>query len=57
VLPQVSKSIVSVRLHDQRAQVNSLIKRRLCRLFFTQYKNSWLVRIRLCRLVGIRRYH
>jgi len=46
-----------VRLHDQRAQVNSLIKRRLCRLFFTQYKNSWLVRIRLCRLVGIRLYH
>jgi len=52
VLPQVLKS--RVRLHDQCARVNSLNKRRLCRLFFTQYKNSWLVRIRLCRLVGIR---
>jgi len=36
--------------------VNSLIKRRLYRLFFTQYKRTWLVRIRPCRLVGLRRY-
>jgi len=31
-----------------------LIKRLSCRLHFTQYKNTWLVRIRLCRLVAIR---
>ena len=34
--------------------MNSLIKRPFCRLLFTQYKNTWLVRIRLRRLVGIR---
>jgi len=33
--------------------VNSLIKRLLCRFLFTKYKNTWLVRIRLCRLVGV----
>jgi len=36
------------------AWVNSLIKLRLYRLLFTQHKTSWLVRMRLCRLVGIR---
>jgi len=25
--------------------------------FFTQYKNTLLIRIRLCRRVGIRLYH
>jgi len=34
--------------------VNNLIKLRLFGLLFTQYKTSWLVRIRLCRLVGLR---
>jgi len=41
---------------DQRARLNSLIKRLLCRLLFAHYKNAWLVRIRLCRIVGIRLY-
>ena len=30
------------------------VKLRLCRLLFTQYKITWLVRIHRCRLVGIR---
>jgi len=42
--------------YDQRTRVNSLIERLLCRLLFIQYKNTWLVRIRLCSFVGIRRY-
>ena len=29
-------------------------KLHLCSLLFTQYKNTWLVRIRLCRLVWLR---
>jgi len=41
---------------DPRARVNSLIKRLLCRLLLTQYKNTWLVRKCLCRLLGIRLY-
>jgi len=48
VLPQVLK------IHCYRETVtNVLIKRLLCRLLFTQYKNTWpwLVRIRLCGLV------
>jgi len=28
-----------------------LMKRLVCRLLFTQYKNTWLVRKRLCRLL------
>jgi len=36
------------------AWVNSFIKRRLCRPIFTQYKTTWLARIRLCKLVRIR---
>jgi len=47
VLPQVLK------IHCYCETVTSVsIKRLLCRLLFTQYKNTWLVRIRLCRLVG-----
>ena len=38
---------------DQRAWVNSLIKLRLRRVLFTQYKIAWLVKIRLCTL-GLR---
>jgi len=30
-----------------------IIKRLFCRLLFTQYKSTWLVRLRLCRLVFI----
>ena len=30
--------------------MNSLTKLHLCRLLFIQYKNTWLVGIRLCRL-------
>jgi len=33
---------------DQHARVNTLIKRLLCKLLFTQCKHTWLVRIRLC---------
>jgi len=39
---------------DAFVRVNSLIKRLFCRLLFTQYKNTWLVRICLCKLVAIR---
>ena len=32
--------------------MNSLIKLPFCRFLLIQYKNKWLVRIRLCRLGG-----
>jgi len=51
------KNRLLVRDCAQRARVNRLIKRLLCRLLFTQYKNSRLVRIRLCKLVGKDLYH
>jgi len=52
VLPQVLKincwfeTVINVPVR------RALIKRLSCRLLLTQCKNTWLVRTRLCRLVG-----
>jgi len=51
VLPQVLK------IHSYCETVmNVLIRRLFCRLRFTQYKNTWLVRIRKCTLWDLRFY-
>ena len=44
------KNPLLVRVWPMRLSV----KLHLCRLLYMQYKITWLVRIRLCRLVGIR---
>jgi len=52
MLPQVWK------IHYISASVTNVpeCQTALCRLLFMQYKITWLVRMHLCRLVGIRLY-